>query len=445
VPIRAFPVALSGRPHYADDFGYVRPGKTHAHQGVDIFADLGAPVVAPDAGIVRLTTDPLGGQVFILSAQDGVRYYGAHLSAYAGSDRPVIAGETIGYVGTTGNAQGTSPHLHFEKHPGGGAAVDPYPELYALDPSGGASGSSGKAPTSSDLGAQAMVAAFRDMHPGAAAGAIPVGLLFALAWAMGVEGSYSAPYEGTNNVGSYHATSSFASTYAAQRGYGMVAFLDHDPDPYISRMRVYPTRKVGARAYLDLVTRDVGDLATFPDDEHAYIERLYATSYFGGFHAPRTPSAQLLAALKAGTLEQTLNAADQANIADGVKGLAASRAMAAGALAAAATLKTDPNASSYGPPFAPLALRLTPGSQNAPHTLEHARELLGARAEAPPLGGIKLSDALNASGGDGVWMFGAAAPATTTSKAKRVVFTLAAAATVAGIVTTAALGAAKGW
>jgi murein DD-endopeptidase MepM/ murein hydrolase activator NlpD len=87
----------------------------------------GTPVVAPVAGSVSHRSDRLGGMSFHLNGADGHYYYGTHLSAYGNSGR-VAAGTIVGYVGDTGNARG-SPHLHFEIHPNGGAAVNPYPTV----------------------------------------------------------------------------------------------------------------------------------------------------------------------------------------------------------------------------------------------------------------------------------------------------------------------------
>lgn len=113
---------------FVNDYGYQRPDSATPHQGVDLFAPRGTPVVAPVSGVLGRYPNDAGGLAFQLFGDDGVRYYGAHLEAY-GAVGPVRAGAVIGYVGTTGDARATSPHLHFEVHPGGGAAVNPYPTL----------------------------------------------------------------------------------------------------------------------------------------------------------------------------------------------------------------------------------------------------------------------------------------------------------------------------
>lgn len=122
-----FPV---GGPHaYTDNFGDYRSGG-RTHQGIDIFALRGTPVVAVmDGTIVTAGTQSLGGIVLRLRGRDGHVYSYAHLDGYASGiseGSSVRAGQTIGYVGDTGNAKGGAPHLHFEIHPGGGAAIDPY-------------------------------------------------------------------------------------------------------------------------------------------------------------------------------------------------------------------------------------------------------------------------------------------------------------------------------
>ena len=123
--MKAFPVEPRARPQFADAFG--------SHRGTDIFAAVGSALIAVDDGDARAATDPKGGNVIYLRADDGTVYYYAHLSAYVGQfPRRVTAGEQIGAVGTSGNAQGKTPHLHFEVHPGGGDAVDPFPLLQAL-------------------------------------------------------------------------------------------------------------------------------------------------------------------------------------------------------------------------------------------------------------------------------------------------------------------------
>lgn len=90
----------------------------------------GTPLVAVVGGSVQFKQNSLGGNAVWLSGGDGNKYYYAHLSAFEGSSRSVQAGEVIGYIGDSGNARG-NPHLHFEVHPGGGAAVNPTPFVRA--------------------------------------------------------------------------------------------------------------------------------------------------------------------------------------------------------------------------------------------------------------------------------------------------------------------------
>jgi hypothetical protein len=263
------------------------------------------------------------------------------------------------------------------------------------------------------LAARALADAWVALHPGTP---IPTdALAMAFAWAIG-EGSFTHYYQGTNNFGSYHATSGFQKAHAADPGFGMVAFLDHNPRPYITRMRVYPSLFIGASGFLSLVDRDVEGLGTVsgPDD---YATRTYVKGYYQGFHPrpgsgepPVTPLAQRRAAAAAGTL----NASDEANIADGVALLNCYLPEARDAMARAPAETGDPSIAIVGP-FATLGERLTPGPRlvdstgqlapGTPHTLDRARAILGPYADSPPAGGISIADALASPNGDGAWMF----------------------------------------
>ena len=128
-PLLACPV---GQPRaFADDFGAPRPGGRR-HQGIDMMAPLGTPIYAAQTGRFEQSWDPLGGIGAMVFADNGDYTYYAHMSGYAGvpNGAHVPAGTMIGHVGDTGDALGY--HLHFEYHPGGGAAVDPYRLLVAV-------------------------------------------------------------------------------------------------------------------------------------------------------------------------------------------------------------------------------------------------------------------------------------------------------------------------
>ncbi|MEX2292183.1 MAG: peptidoglycan DD-metalloendopeptidase family protein [Acidimicrobiales bacterium] len=121
----SFVCPVQGPVAFSDTWGAPRSGG-RAHKGVDMLSPRGTPVVAPVSGVVSHRGNSLGGLSFHLNGDDGHYYYGTHLDSYANVGAGhVAAGTVVGYVGDTGNARGT-PHLHFEIHPNGGRAVNPY-------------------------------------------------------------------------------------------------------------------------------------------------------------------------------------------------------------------------------------------------------------------------------------------------------------------------------
>lgn len=128
------PVAGVRAERLRSSFGAPRAAGQRRHQGIDIFARRGTPVVAARAGVVVFVgTLPIGGKVVHVLGQDALYYY-AHLDDWADGLAPgqiVGQGQKIGEVGNTGNARGTRPHLHFEIRPLSRLfrAIDPATEL----------------------------------------------------------------------------------------------------------------------------------------------------------------------------------------------------------------------------------------------------------------------------------------------------------------------------
>jgi murein DD-endopeptidase MepM/ murein hydrolase activator NlpD len=133
---------IFGAASFGDSFGGPRANMPGGwHHGEDIFAPEGAPILAvADGTLHQIGFIPIGGYRLWLRDEDGNEFYYAHLSAYsplAVEGKQVKAGDVIGFVGATGDADGGAPHLHFEIHPssmlglGYDGVVAPYPFLIA--------------------------------------------------------------------------------------------------------------------------------------------------------------------------------------------------------------------------------------------------------------------------------------------------------------------------
>ncbi|MDB5958905.1 MAG: family metallopeptidase [Massilia sp.] len=140
------PVPVEGvRPRALHDTWNGARSEGRKHQGIDIFAKRGTPVLSSTEGIVtEVGTNRLGGLVVWVLGPGGQRHYYAHLERYAdvAAGMRIEPGRVLGYVGDSGNAKGTPPHLHYGVYQVGGA-INPYPLLRTGSEGGSAAGTTG--------------------------------------------------------------------------------------------------------------------------------------------------------------------------------------------------------------------------------------------------------------------------------------------------------------
>jgi peptidoglycan LD-endopeptidase LytH len=135
-PALRFPVAAARAADLQSVFGAPRDAGRREHEGVDIFARRGTPVLSATDGLVtRVAESGLGGRVvWVWDSKRALRLYYAHLDEQlVGTGTRVKAGDVLGTVGNTGNARTTPPHLHFGIYERGRGAIDPY---WFIAPSG---------------------------------------------------------------------------------------------------------------------------------------------------------------------------------------------------------------------------------------------------------------------------------------------------------------------
>ncbi|MGY2134092.1 peptidoglycan DD-metalloendopeptidase family protein [Hymenobacter sp. HD11105] len=129
-PSLAFPVHGKNDVAVGSFWGVDRDAGARRHEGIDIFAKRGTPVVAAAAGLItRVNETPRGGKVvWLADTEHSQHLYYAHLDQQlVQPGQTVQIGDTLGLVGNTGNARTTPPHLHFGIYRGGRGAVDPFP------------------------------------------------------------------------------------------------------------------------------------------------------------------------------------------------------------------------------------------------------------------------------------------------------------------------------
>jgi murein DD-endopeptidase MepM/ murein hydrolase activator NlpD len=123
---------VAGPNSFIDSWGFPRSGG-RTHEGTDIMAAFGTPVVAITNGAITYAGyGSSAGNWLILSGADGNSYWYMHNQENLVGGGAVSAGQQIATVGNTGNASGGPPHVHFEYHPGGGGPINPYPLLSGI-------------------------------------------------------------------------------------------------------------------------------------------------------------------------------------------------------------------------------------------------------------------------------------------------------------------------
>lgn len=135
MPVYQFPVAGGMNSNIQSFWGANRDAGRRSHEGIDIFASRGTPVIAVTNGQITASGEKgLGGkQVWIRDRERNQSLYYAHLdSILSRTSNRVKTGDTIGFVGNTGNARTTPPHLHFGIYKGYSGAIDPLPHVFQI-------------------------------------------------------------------------------------------------------------------------------------------------------------------------------------------------------------------------------------------------------------------------------------------------------------------------
>ncbi|PKD21849.1 peptidase M23 [Salegentibacter salinarum] len=135
-PAYLFPVSAGLNANVQSYWGDNRDGGSRSHEGIDIFDKRGTPVVAATDGSIGYTGEKgLGGkQVWLRDRKRNQSLYYAHLDSIANVSGNVKRGDTLGFVGNTGNARTTPPHLHFGIYKGYRGAINPLPFVYQINP-----------------------------------------------------------------------------------------------------------------------------------------------------------------------------------------------------------------------------------------------------------------------------------------------------------------------